>query len=123
MRVATDVEYALKNLYSFVQSNEDRETPAQSEHVASLKEQESILEFDDIVDDNSSVEEIVPLRPAVRFETTLFLQGGNGARRSVPAQPTVTFEAALLSQGGDGARRTKPARVSVSPPEMILIDE
>lgn len=96
MRVATDVDYALKNLYSVVRSNEDRET--QSEHATSLKEQESILELDDIVDDDSSVE-VVPARPAVSFETT------------------------LLSQGGDGAKRTKPARVSVSPREIVPIDE
>ena len=99
MRVATEVDYALKNLYSVVQSNEDRETSAQSELCASLKEQESILEFDDIVEDDSSVE-VVPARPTVSFETMT-----------------------LLSQSGDGTKGTKPARVSVSPREIILIDE
>lgn len=98
MRVATDVDYALKNLYSVVRSNEDRETSAQSNQCASIREQESVLEFDDVVDDDSSVE-------------------------VVPARPTVSFETTLLSQSGDGAKRTKPARISVSPRDIILIDE
>jgi hypothetical protein len=117
-----DVDYALKNLYSVVRSNEDRKTPAQSEHAARLKEQESILEFDDIVDDDSSVE-VVPVWPVVSFETTLLAQGGDGARRTVPARPAVSIETTQLWQGGDGARPAKPARVSVSPPEIIRIDE
>ena len=99
MFVATDVDYALKNIYSVVRSNEDRETPAESELCANLREQESTLELDVIVDDDSSVE-VVPARPTVSFETMT-----------------------LLSQSGDGTKGTKPARVSVSPREIILIDE
>ena len=98
------MDYSLNNLYSYVRSNEDRETAAQSEQVARLEEQEKILALDDIVDDDSSLED-APARPSIIMVS--HPQVEHGFQEPKPESFTAKVNRAL----------------SASPPEIITIDE
>lgn len=91
----------MNNLYSYVRSNENKEVKAESENAARLEEQARILQMDDIVeDDDSSLEDT-----------------------------TITF--ADVSHDESAPKRTKlsqrakkaPREVSLSPQEIIIIDD
>lgn len=99
--VSADVDSAMNNLYSYVRSNENKEVKAESENAARLEEQARILQMDDIVeDDDSSLEDT-----------------------------TITF--ADVSHDESAPKRTKlsqrakkaPREVSLSPQEIIIIDD
>lgn len=101
------MDYALKNLYSYVRSNDVKKTFEEAEHTARLEEQAKILEMDDIVEDDSSVE------------------GSTAHSLSlVPGRPCIVINSSSLTQNDDKAilKKPKPARVSVSPQEVVIID-
>lgn len=105
---STDVDYALKNLFSYVRSNDVKKTFEDAEHATRLEDQAKILEMDDIVDDDSSLEESVAHLSSV-----------------APGCPCGVMNSSPLTQNDDKSiiKKPKPARVSVSPREVVIIDD
>lgn len=89
----------MNSLYSHVRSNENRETQVESENALRIKEQTKILEMDDIVEDDSSSED--------ESFVELSSQNESVAKRLKMEPP----------------KRKAPREVSLSPQEVILIDE
>lgn len=89
----------MNNLYSYVRSNENRESKAESEDAIRAEEQAKILEMDDIVEDDSSVEEI--------SSVVLSSQSESAAKRMKTERPT----------------ERAPREVSLSPQEIIILDD
>jgi hypothetical protein len=89
----------MNSLFSHVRSNENRESNVESENALRIKEQAKILEMDDIVEDDSSSED--------ESFVQLSSQNERAAKRLKMEAP----------------KRKAPREVSLSPQEVILIDE
>lgn len=95
-----DVDYAMNNLYSCVRSNERKEVKVESENTIRMEEQAKILELDDIVeDDDSSMED-------VNFE-----------------EDTSHIKRDAKRMKATSSGRKDPRKVSLSPQEVITIDD
>jgi cell cycle checkpoint protein len=94
-----EVNSAMNSLFSHVRSNENRESNVESENALRIKEQAKILEMDDIVEDDSSSEDESFVQLSSRNES---------AAKRLKMEPP---------------KRKAPREVSLSPQEVILIDE
>lgn len=88
----------MNNLYSHVRSNENKETKIESENVMRLEEQAKILEMDDIEEDDSSLEDV---------SFVAMSESERAGKRMKPSPPT----------------RKAPREVSLSPQEIVIIDD